>query len=620
MRLKYIKIRNFRCYRNETIANFNNLTAFIGKNDSGKSSILEALEIFFNNSVVKIERDDLNVDALAAGDNRIEITCVFFQLPDQLIIDAANPTTLLNEHLLNIDGDLEIKKIFPCTTASPREQVFIVANHPTVENGNDLLMLKRQELRQRAIDLNIPPANYNGNLNSSLRTAIWDHLGQLNLARVEIQVDKEDAKKAWDYLSRWMPQYALFKSDRESSDGDKEVTDPMKIAINMALGELQTELTEIQRRVMERAVDVADRTLAKLQEMNPALANQLTPNFKADPKWSGLFGLTLASDRNISINKRGSGVRRLIVLNFFRAEAERRRNDNNSHAIIYAFEEPESSQHPDHQIMLIKAFKELADAENTQILLTTHNPALAGLINDEDLRLVTVDATLNASVLDNPQTIMRTIADTLGMLPEPLKPRLLICVEGPNDIVFFKNISSTIHAIRNDLPDLSTDLRIAIFPLGGGTLKDWVTQDYLKGLGTPQFHIYDLDDARNPPYQAARDTVRARGGNNWAELTNKREIENYLHPAAIQAVYGFPIVFGDMDDVPEIVARTQHSNAAGANPWAGLDEETKKKKVSHAKKRLNREVTQNMTWPQIQASDSNGDIISMLEGIRDRLQ
>jgi putative ATP-dependent endonuclease of the OLD family len=620
MRLKHLKIKNFRCYRNETIVNLNNLTAFIGRNDSGKSSILEALEIFFNNSIVKIEREDLNVDALAAGENRIEITCVFTHLPGQLIIDAANPTTLTNEHLLNADGDLEIKKIYPCTSANPKEQVYIVANHPTVENGNDLLMLKRQELRQRAADLNIPNTNYNGNLNSSLRSAIWGHLGQLNSERVEIQVDKEDAKKAWDYLSRWMPQFALFKSDRESSDGDKEVTDPMKIAINMALGELQTELSEIQRRVMERAVEVADRTLEKLQEMNPALANQLTPNFKADPKWSGLFGLTLASDRNISINKRGSGVRRLIVLNFFRAEAERRRNDNNSHAIIYAFEEPESSQHPDHQKMLVNAFKDLADAENTQVLLTTHNPALAGLINDNDLRLVIVDAALNSSVQENPVSIMRKIADTLGMLPEPLKPKLLVCVEGPNDVIFFKNISSTIHANRNDLPDFSTDSRIAIFPLGGGTLKDWVTQDYLSGLGTPQFHIYDLDDAINPPYLGARDTVRARGGNNWAELTRKREIENYLHPAAIQTIYGFQIVIGDMDDVPEIVARTQHTNTPGTNPWAGLGEETKKKKISHTKRRLNREVTQIMSYRQIQESDANGDIISLFEAIRDRIQ
>lgn len=578
MRLKSVKLKNFRCYKTETRVEFNNLTAFVGQNDAGKSSIVEALEIFFNNSVVKIERDDLNVDALADEDMKVEITCVFTQLPNELIIDAANPTSLQAEYLLNEDGDLEVKKIYSCTAANPKEQVFIIANHPSVENGDDLLTLKRQGLRERANQLQVPAANYNGNINSSLRSAIWNHLGNLQLVRSEIQVDKEDAKKAWDYIGEWMPKYALFKSDRQSNDADKEVTDPMKVAVNLALAEVQAELNEIQETVMEKAIEVATRTLEKLQEMNPALANELTPNFKADPKWAELFKLTLSSDRNIPINKRGSGVRRLIVLNFFRAEAERRRNENNSQAIIYAFEEPENSQHPNHQEMLIKAFLELAETNNTQVLITTHNPALAGLIKEDDLRLVTVDQGVIV-VLSNQQNIMRTIANTLGMLPEPLKPRLLICVEGPHDIIFLKNISATINQNRNDLPNLSTNDRVAIFPLGGGTLKDWVTHDYLKGLEIPQYHIYDLDDAANPPYQQQVNEVRARGGQNFALLTAKKEMENYLDANCIQAVFGFPVVFGDMDDVPEMVARLQH-NAASPNPWNGLDDVDKKRKLA----------------------------------------
>lgn len=618
MILKSVKLKNFRGYRNETEVAFNNLTAFVGSNDAGKSSILEALEIFFNNKVVKIEKDDLNVDALAAGENRIEITCIFSQLPTQLIIDTASPTTLKAEYLVNIDGNLEVKKAFSCTAKTPVEKVFIVANHPTVEHGSDLLTLKRAELRARANQINVPPANYNGNINSSLRSAIWNHLGALDLAATEIQVDKEDAKESWAYLEKWMPQFALFKSDRESSDSDKEVTDPMKVAVDTAIAELTQELAAIQASVKAKAIEVADRTLAKLKEMNPALANELTPAFKAEPKWNGLFNLTLSSDRNIPINKRGSGVRRLIVLNFFRAEAERRRNEKKSQSIIYAFEEPENSQHPNHQEMLINAFQELSEANNTQVFLTTHNPALAGLINESDLRLVTTNPHGEIVVLNRQHDILRTIADTLGMLPEPLKPRLLICVEGPNDVTFLKIISRMINQTRNDLPDLSTNDRIAIFPLGGGTLKDWVTHDYLNGLGIPQFHLYDLDDAANPPYQPQRDAIRARGGQNWAELTAKRETENYLHPSCIQAVYGFPVVFGDMDDVPEIVASTQH-NASSPNPWNTLDNDKKKKKSSNAKRRLNNEVAVLMTWADLQASDVNGDIVRWLEAIRDRI-
>lgn len=48
MKIVTLRIKNFRGYRGETIVNFENLTAFVGKNDMGKSSILEALDVFFN--------------------------------------------------------------------------------------------------------------------------------------------------------------------------------------------------------------------------------------------------------------------------------------------------------------------------------------------------------------------------------------------------------------------------------------------------------------------------------------------------------------------------------------------------------------------------------------------
>ena len=48
MKIHSIKIRNFRSYKNEVEIELNNLTALVGKNDIGKSTILEALDIFFN--------------------------------------------------------------------------------------------------------------------------------------------------------------------------------------------------------------------------------------------------------------------------------------------------------------------------------------------------------------------------------------------------------------------------------------------------------------------------------------------------------------------------------------------------------------------------------------------
>ncbi len=97
----------------------------------------------------------------------------------------------------------------------------------------------------------------------------------------------------------------------------------MKLAIKAALSEIQPKLTEIQEYIRTNVEDVAKRTLNKLGEMDSNLAKDLIPNFSKDPKWDSIFSMTLTSELGIPVNKRGSGVRRLILLNFFRAEAEK---------------------------------------------------------------------------------------------------------------------------------------------------------------------------------------------------------------------------------------------------------------------------------------------------------
>ena len=48
MKIKKIILENFRRYKERTEIPLSDLTAFIGKNEAGKSSILEALDIFFD--------------------------------------------------------------------------------------------------------------------------------------------------------------------------------------------------------------------------------------------------------------------------------------------------------------------------------------------------------------------------------------------------------------------------------------------------------------------------------------------------------------------------------------------------------------------------------------------
>ena len=147
--------------------------------------------------------------------------------------------------------------------------------------------------------------------------------------------------------------------------------------------------------------------------MAPDLASQLVPHFKAEPKFDSQFKLTISSDDDIPINKRGSGVRRLVLLNFFRAEAERLRSESPDRKVIYAFEEPETSQHPDHQEMLIDAFKEISTSGNSQVILTTHTPALGGLLSLESLRFVEKSGN-DRTIKEGNDTVFEKIAHSLG--------------------------------------------------------------------------------------------------------------------------------------------------------------------------------------------------------------
>ncbi|MGI6528442.1 MAG: AAA family ATPase [Clostridia bacterium] len=105
MKLKEVIIKNFRGYSHETRIRIDAITALIGKNDVGKSTILEALDIFFNQT--KIDLKDKNV---FLTDEDTEIGCSFDELPEEIVLDERVSTSLSREHLLNEQGYLEIRK------------------------------------------------------------------------------------------------------------------------------------------------------------------------------------------------------------------------------------------------------------------------------------------------------------------------------------------------------------------------------------------------------------------------------------------------------------------------------------------------------------------------------
>jgi energy-coupling factor transporter ATP-binding protein EcfA2 len=613
MRLVRLKVTNFRCFREETAVAIGDITALVGKNDSGKSSLFDALEIFFNGAP---ESDDLCVHG---SDATVRIACVFDDLPADLVIDAQHPTSLDSEYLLNADGQLEIVKVFSCSGSGKVKaaNVFARAQHPTTAKYGDLLQLPNAKLIQRAKDLGVDVANVNQTINTDLRRAIWAHADELKCQPADVELKGETAERIWEQLKKYLPVFALFKSDRPSTDQDDEAQDPMKAAIKEAIKTQEAALNAVADQVRNEVQEIADRTVEKIRELDPSLAKQLTPRV-TNKNWDTLFSVRLTGDDDIPINKRGSGTRRLVLLSFFRAQAQKEAEGKDT-GVIYAVEEPETSQHPKNQKMLLRALEDLASQDGCQVLLTTHTPVLARRLPQESLRFITWPEAHPVVQDGGSDKTLREIAESLGVMPDH-SVKAFLGVEGKNDISFLIAISKILHDAGEDVPDLGqmeAEGSVVFVPLGGSCLELWISR--LQGFHRPEFYLMDRDTCppEPPTYQKIADQL-AKRENCTAWTTQRRELENYIHSDLIKAEYpNYAGVGLETEDVPKLFAQAVHEASGGGTLWEDVisDPEKLGKKISKAKRRLNAEFVKGMTPALLTQIDPNDEVRGWLRTI-----
>lgn len=514
-----------------------NVTGITGKNDAGKSSILEALDIFFEGEEIILEKDDFNVNA---PDDMVEIRCIFDNLPSEIVLDETNSTTLQSEHLLNNAGNLEILKRYK-RSALKDPAIFLIANHPTAQGFDDLHTLKINDLKKRAKEMQVVDSNVaDARASASWRLAIWGKASDLQKRPRELEISKfaGDSKTIQDKLFKQLPLFALFKADRESKDNDPQAKNPLQEAVKQAQAELKAQIETIQAEVQNRVLERAQKTLEKLREMDSSLASQLVPRFKKTPSWT--FDFTLDGEDGIPINKRGSGVRRLILLNFFRAESERKLADKNAPSVIYAFEEPETSQHPSNQEMLVRALVQVGARDSCQVLVTTHVPALASLLPVSGLRLI--EKTLSGITIEHGNdAVIDRIAQSLGVLIDPQASRAkgLLLVEGPADVVFLRHTAQQLKA-GGHIPATLEERGLLPVSIGGcDLLRHWITKRIAEQFNIPWALFLDSDAGTSQNGKNLAQVQALKQSGKKAYVTRKREPENYILPEVV-----FPHITG----------------------------------------------------------------------------
>ena len=618
MRLISVRIKNFRRYKDEVKFWFDDITALIGRNDAGKSSILEALDIFFNTN--KMEYDDF---CKSPPREDSVIACEFDDLPDFIVIDSSNKTSLADEFCLNEHGYLEIEKHFSASGNQNKSKSFLRCFHPIDEKLKDLLIIKSSELRKRINDLDLTA---DVTRNSEMRRAIRQHYSNPSKEITLIPADKIDERDIYAKLKQDFPIYALFKSDRENSTDDDEVQNPLLTSVKEALDLKRDEIEKITKFVEEHVNNIMNLTIEKIQKIDVSISDGINPNVSLKD-WSKAFSTKMTSDDAIPWNKRGSGVRRILLLSFFMAQAEKSGLDDRKSNIIYGIEEPETGQHPKNQILLLQSLRTLSADPNRQIIFTTHNPNFIQSINLSNVYFIPSDKNLLPIKGDSKDFETDLITKEMGIFANH-SVKCFIGVEGKHDITFLKNLSLALKKSGEtviDIEDLEKNGNIIFVPCGGSTLSLWVSR--VSSLNIPEIYIFDRDEIppKKPKYQEQIDKFN-QNSYTKAYCTDRREIENYICREAVCEEYqknGCQIEirneFGEFDNVPEIVAKSVFEGQGSDCNWDQLDDKSKKSKISSAKAQIAKAAI-HMTDDRLKAIGAYEEVLKWFRDIASKVR
>lgn len=531
MRIYRIRIENYGPFEILEECKVGNLATFIGKNDVGKSHILRALNVFFDNSKLQ----EQNVYAAASITDDVVIEVAFDEIPNQIELGSSISTTFQEEHLLDENGLLRVRKTYPRNNLG-KPRIALITHDLYDDQYAGLPVLKEQKLNTLCTSLGISVSRSGAGItNKSKREAIRGHASNQNMQKVirELELGSDDVLKL---IKSIMPEFVFFKADTPLGLGQSNVQSWFRPFIKAAfedadVSDIRNEFENKMCISLQEEVDKIHERLSRHTDAFSVLS--ANPSFQWDKAVSVDITGEDAHGTKTHLEDRGSGIQRLVMVSYFEYVAEEKRVGEKD--IVYAIEEPENCLHPGLQRELIQSFRDMIE-EGFQILLTSHSPVFAGASPIEDLTLIKRERGA-AYAVQFPQLSLEEVASELGVGPSDqlFGYNALVFVEGPDDESFFRKVASLLKEASELSLDFD-DVNVGFVITGGDNLKHWVDRNVMRKLN-PQFCVIVDSDKTSPTDQISQKKIQwqqecERNGGAFLIL-RKRAIENYIHPDAL---------------------------------------------------------------------------------------
>jgi len=391
MKIESIRIENFRSFKDETIR-FDNYTCFVGANGSGKSTILNALNVFFRQ--YKDSQTDLSKLTIEdfhhkITDDPVKITVTFTELSNAAkdeLSDYVRQDKLIVSSVAKYDSatdSADVKQYGNRLGLQDFRKYF-----EAEKNGEKVKELKLiyQDLQKTYTDL--PTAGTKPAMADALRVYEAGHPDDCDLIPSEDQF--YGVSRGVNRLARYV-QWVFIPASKDATEESEESknsalgqllarTVRSKVNFSDKVGKLKTDTQEEYQKILEEEQSVLDSISTSLQDSLESWAHPgITANilWKQDPEksvkveepWAYLKIGERGFEGNLA--RFGHGLQRSYMLALLQELTKV--YDETAPTLIMGIEEPEIYQHPPQAKYLAETLNDLSE-KNSQILICSHNP------------------------------------------------------------------------------------------------------------------------------------------------------------------------------------------------------------------------------------------------------
>lgn len=517
MRIARVRIKNFRCLEDVTVE-FEDVTTLIGPNGVGKSTVLHALDWFFNGSKTGVLVDeDLTY---GSGATQIEVQVEFHKLTledrnslgkyaspevDRCVISKyrrADGQEVMSGNAKSFREFTQIRTV----AGKERRDAFnqLVVNQPdlglakvtTIAAADEAMRAWETAHPDRLTDAPDTMTNFFGFNSQAVMSGHFDY--------VLVKADLRAREEAIDSKSTIIGRILERAVDRKQADALlDQLTEEIKIQCQVIYNENFTQkLTNISEQLTD-AIGLYTSGAA-----GRAIKVKLDP---PEVKLHSTHFLMSVLDASLetTIERQGHGFQRTLLISSLQVLANRNAANANEGTICLAIEEPELFQHPTQAQSFARVLRSLAETpeRRIQVAYATHSPYFIDAERFQQVRRITREAssvpgkTPTVSIASSPtdkvlsaaglfmsdEQIRRRIDRAwLNHLPEALFASKVILAEAETD----KAVIEGYFDRQGEVPLATQDIAVVVARGKAGYFLPYIILDQ---LGIPCYVIIETD-------------------------------------------------------------------------------------------------------------------------------